>query len=394
MKNRKIRSKNMSQRKIVRYIPWLLLLLGTDAFGALLLWLADVRAFWALSGALLLATVLFFCILCGVLLLGERNREKAFREFLDTPDEYHEEILLEAVSPAWWESLRLLGRTLREKESACMGLLAQMEDYEEYVEAWAHETKMPLSLLTLLLDNRREELPDTVVFKLDYIRNNLQEYIDQMLFYARLKGAGKDYLFESISIGSCILEVLEEYQPLLEEKGFGVRAAVLKEYTADGECSRKKIDFDKENCLDGRDFPEDGEKFNTALWKELREEYVYTDRRGLRFLLQQLVSNAIKYSRRESEKTLTKGPVLWFVFRRTETSCLLTVGDNGKGVPDWDLPYIFEKGFTGDSGQDRKKATGMGLYLAREIAGDLGLTLEARSGQGKGFEMDISFPLV
>ncbi len=74
-----------------------------------------------------------------------------------------------------------------------------------------------------------------------------------------------------------------------------------------------------------------------------------------------------------------------------------------------DLPYIFEKGFTGDSGDSRKKATGMGLYLAKEMASDLNLTLDAVSdlemqseeaagdrflGQGRGFEITISFPVV
>ena len=71
--------------------------------------------------------------------------------------------------------------------------------------------------------------------------------------------------------------------------------------------------------------------------------------------------------------------------------------------PDWlyehnlrssDLPYIFEKGFTGDSGAGRKKATGMGLYLAKEIADDLKLLLEADSLWGKGFVMTIKFPVI
>ncbi len=64
------------------------------------------------------------------------------------------------------------------------------------------------------------------------------------------------------------------------------------------------------------------------------------------------------------------------------------------GVRSCDLPYIFEKGFTGDSGEGRKKATGMGLYLAKEIAKELRLSLEADSEWGKGFEMRIMFPVV
>ena len=73
---------------------------------------------------------------------------------------------------------------------------------------------------------------------------------------------------------------------------------------------------------------------------------------------------------------------------------VLLVQDNGIGVRPGDLPYIFQKGFTGDSGGERKKATGMGLYLASELARDLNLTLEAESEWGKGFEMRIRFPVV
>lgn len=344
---------------IGQYLPWLFLLLGTDAFGAFLLWLADVQAFSALTGVIVLTSFLFFFSLCGVLLFREQSREKAFLEFLDMPDEHHEEILSKAAGPAWRESVRLLGAVLREKESACNSLLARTEDYEEYVEAWAHETKMPLSLLTLLLDNRREELPGNTAFKLDYIRSRLQEFVDQMLFYARLKAARKDYLFENVGIGNCVREVLEDCQPLLEEKGF-------------------RMGFVPDSV------------FDSAFDSGEREESVYTDRRGFLFILRQVVSNAMKYGGDGSAQE----PVLRFTFLRQEKSRVLTVGDNGRGVPECDLPYIFEKGFTGGSGQDRKKATGMGLYLAREMAGDLGIGLEARSGPDGGFEMDIIFPLV
>ena len=58
------------------------------------------------------------------------------------------------------------------------------------------------------------------------------------------------------------------------------------------------------------------------------------------------------------------------------------------------MPYVFEKGFTGDSGHEKNKATGMGLYLAREVAKDLGLTLTAASDWGAGFEIRVTFPVV
>lgn len=330
-------------KSLLQYIPWLLLLLGIDLFAALLLWLADVQAFYALLVVIVLVTVLLFTLVCGVLIHWERKKEQAFLTFLYNPDEYHEELLLETVSVAQREYIRELGKTLRDKQLAYTELQTQLSDYEEYVESWAHETKTPLSLLTLLLDNRRDELSPVVSFKLDYIRNRMQESVDQMLFYARVKSTRKDYLFEHIYIQMCIEDVLDDYRPLLDEKQF-------------------QIQF----CLS--------------------DDTVYTDRRGLYFLLGQIISNSIKY--------YGEGPELCFSSFQRDGCYVLSIKDNGVGVRSCDLPYIFEKGFTGDSGENRKKATGMGLYLAKEIAEGLNIILSANSEWGNGFEMQIAFPVV
>lgn len=332
-----------SIRLLLQHIPWLVLALGIDAFAALLLWLADAQAFYSMVCMIVLATILLFAVVCCVLVHLERKREQAFLAFLYDPDEYHEQQLLETAGHAQREAVVLLGKILRQKQREYAKLQTQLSDYEEYVESWAHETKTPLSLLTLLLDNRREELPAMVGFKLDYIRNRMQESVDQMLFYARVKGSRKDYLFEHIPIRQCIEQVLEDYRPLLEEKQFQIRLS-------------------------------------------LPEDTVCSDRRGLRFLLGQIISNSIKYC--------AKAPQLCVSSFQAEGCYVLSIRDNGIGVRACDLPYIFEKGFTGDSGQERKRATGMGLYLAKEIAKELNVTLDASSEWGKEFEMRISFPVV
>ena len=76
----------------------------------------------------------------------------------------------------------------------------------------------------------------------------------------------------------------------------------------------------------------------------------------------------------------------------SETADVLSVEDNGIGVKKYDLPYIFQKGFTGDSTDSRKKATGIGLYLVKKMADDLILRLEAASQWEKGFKIVIFFP--
>ena len=128
--------------------------------------------------------------------------------------------------------------------------------------------------------------------------------------------------------------MLDDYRPLLEEKGFRV---------------------------------------------EIRptDETVFADRRGLCFLLGQVVSNSVKY-------TLEK-PVLTFSLESNDTATVLSIRDNGPGVRACDLPYVFEKGFTGDSGHEKNKATGMGLYLAALwIAGISGMTTAFSSARPAG----------
>lgn len=325
------------------HIPWLFLLFAVDGFAALLLWIADARAFPALAGAFFLATCFLFLTVCFVLVRHEKKKRQAFLDFLDSPDRYREQLLLDAVTADQREALRLLAKALRERQDDYAALATQLSDYEEYVESWAHETKTPLSLLTLLLDNHGEALPPAVRIRLDYIRSRMQESVDQMLFYARLKGTRADYLFEQLSLRACVEEVLEDYAPLLSEKQFRVECA-----------------FD--------------------------DVMVCSDRRGLRFLLGQLVSNSIKYC--------GSSPALHFELRREDSADVLCVRDNGTGVKSCDMPYIFEKGFTGSLPENRRNATGMGLYLAKGIAHALNLTLAASSEWGDGFEMRVSFPIV
>ena len=125
---------------------------------------------------------------------------------------------------------------------------------------------------------------------------------------------------------------------------------------------------------------------NFRIRSSLSEELVYSDRRGLHFLLCQIISNSVKYSSQDPELVIRS-------FQK-EDRRILSIRDNGTGVRGCDLPYIFEKGFTGHSGDSRKNATGMGLYLAKETAKELNIELDAYAQQGEGLEMQLSFPII
>lgn len=325
------------------YALWLILLLSIDGFAVLLLWLSDVKAFKTLIGLIMLLSLVLFTTILIFINLKEQKRQKLFRNFISNPDDVNEEKLFQAVSGLEREQLQHLSAVLRENHAQLQRLNEDLRDYEEYVEGWAHEAKTPLSLLTMILDNRSDEIPPNIHAKLDYVRSQFQDDITQMLYYARLKSTTKDYRFEYVNLQDLFEEVLEDYAPLLSEKGF-------------------------------------------AIYNKLEEESVFTDRRGLRFMLSQIVSNSVKYS--------NTNPILVISLSHSENEDVLSVGDNGIGVKNYDLPYIFQKGFTGDSTDSGKKATGMGLYLTKKMADDLNLKLDAKSKYKEGFSISIAFPRV
>jgi len=112
--------------------------------------------------------------------------------------------------------------------------------------------------------------------------------------------------------------------------------------------------------------------------KKIRLEYeplscrVLTDEKWLLFAVEQVLSNALKY---------TKAGSVSITMEAKKTLC---IRDTGIGIAPEDLPRVFEKGYTGYNGRADKKATGIGLYLCRRILGKLGHTISIESKLGVG----------
>ena len=98
---------------------------------------------------------------------------------------------------------------------------------------------------------------------------------------------------------------------------------------------------------------------------------VFSDDKWVRFILNQLIVNAVKYR--------TEQPELDFHVRRQGDQVMLDVADNGIGIPACDLPRIFEKGFTGQNGRTTQNSTGIGLYLCKKLCDKIGIGISADS---------------
>ena len=331
---------------IERYYPWLLLLLGVDCFCAVILWISDIQAFQTLIGLVVLTSILLFSAILFVLNKRETTRRELFRDFLSDPTICNEERLLSAISQKEGESVRFLASVLREYKNESNNMADALRDYEEYVEGWAHEAKTPLSLLTMLLDNRSDEISPPLQAKLDYVRSQLQEDVTQMLYYARLKSSTKDYQFKDINLNDCLGEVLEDYAPLLEEKQF-------------------------------------------VIINKLQSETVYTDRRGLQFMLGQIVSNAIKYTPSGGSVMINIDELVCdepgYMMVRTRVS------DTGIGMSQDYLTKIFEA-FTREKNTTKSKiaGTGLGMSIVKNYVDLLGGTIDVESEPGKGSTFTVT----
>ena len=275
-----------------------------------------------------------------------QNHEDAFHRFLVEPDLNHEDDLIEACDPSDKALIQELGHFLREQQRLLAENAHRAVDFEEFIEAWVHEMKTPLSLATLLLTNRRGEMSEQVYRKFEHVRRELSEEVDRILYYARSQADHIDYRFEWISLSLCCSEVLEDLESLFDE-----RKAVVHQAVGDLE--------------------------------------VVSDMKALQFILTQIILNSVKYVEADSPPEINISSGL----DSGQARCFLSISDRGIGIPAADLPFIFDKGFTGNH-PDHRKATGLGLYLVRKYCDEMQIEIEVESQPGQGTDISLYFPLV
>lgn len=235
------------------------------------------------------------------------------------------------------------GRILKEllyETDYCYGnrtneLFRSVEDFKEYVEMWIHEVKIPLSSLMLMNYNRN----DNVELRAARL-SELDNYLEQILYYIRADVSDKDYLLKKVSLEEIINQVI------VKNKEFLIG---------------RKIKIEKQSL----------------------GKTVVTDSKWMEFIINQILNNSIKYSK--------DNLVISFYTKENEESVILVIEDNGIGIEPSDLDRVFEKSFTGVNGRTGRKSTGMGLYLCRKLCKKLGHTISAESAVGEYTKVEISF---
>lgn len=233
---------------------------------------------------------------------------------------------------------RAMSRTGKSMADEVQAARREMAGYREYVEVWIHQVKTPIASARLALENH----PGPLALRLEDDLFRLEGYVEQALYYARSGAVDRDYLIRALPLEQLAAGAVKKYARPLIAAGFRVELEAL-----------------------------------TAT--------VYTDEKWVGFILGQIIANAIAYRGPQPRITLSQ--------REQEAAVVLSVEDNGAGIPQADLPRVFDKGFTGRNGRtDGAKSTGLGLYLCRRLCGQLGLGLALSSREGAWTRVEITFP--
>ena len=284
-----------------------------------------------------LGAVLYPAALCaaagGIILLLSLRKSRAVCQELslmqhhpaDLPDE-----LPAAQSPQEQAYQALLLALHADRQKLKSNMNARYHDMTEYYTVWAHQIKTPIAAIRLALQNEDTPLSRRLTGEV----GRMEQYVQMALTYLRLGSDSSDYV-----IRSCALDDI-------------VRPAVRR---FAGEFIQRKIQLNY----------------------QMLNYTVITDEKWLGFVVEQVLSNALKYT--------PQGSVSIYM----EPEGVLCIRDTGIGIAPEDLPRVFEKGYTGYNGRSHRKASGLGLYLCREILTRLGHSVSAESQVDHGTTIRI-----
>lgn len=224
------------------------------------------------------------------------------------------------------EDYQFLLKELGRRQQAELGQREQkMRDTLEYYTVWAHQIKTPIASMALRLQKEDSALSRQLAAEL----NRIEQYVQMAMTFLRLDSDTTDYCFREYNLDDIVRPSLRRFA---------------------GEFITRKL----------------------KLCYEPLETRVITDEKWLAFVVEQVLSNALKYTPSGEIKIYMEQP------------CCLCVADTGIGIDPSDLPRIFEKGYTGFNGRSDRRASGLGLYLCRRILTCLGHGISAESTPGAG----------
>ena len=288
----------------------------------------------------LLPIILFFI----ALFVEYYNKNKYYSNLKNRLEELEEKYLIsEVIKKPEFSEGKILKEVLEETGKSMLENVNKYkrsgEDYKEYIELWIHEIKIPIATSKMIIENNKTKITQSIDEELDKIEN----YIEQALYYARSNTVEKDYIIKKVNLKEI------------------VNNSILKNKVS---LIQNKVNVNIHDI----------------------ERYVYTDSKWCIFILNQIIQNSIKYSKKENRK-------LDIFSKEKKEKVVLYIKDNGIGIKKGEITKVFDKGFTGENGRIiEKKSTGIGLYLSKKLCEKIGVGLELNSEKGIGTEVRMIFP--
>lgn len=279
-------------------------------------------------------SLLFFGLFVSWRYVVERKQMQAFLQHLDELDRHYNQLspFQQQYADAWMA-------VLTERTGQVNEMTLRLQEEKDDLLAWVHEVKTPLTAMKLSIEQVTDQ---KLRIKLEQEWLRLFHLLDQQLHQTRLDSMEKDNRMEQVQLSDVVFAELKAMKSWYLAKGIGV-------------------DYD------GLD------------------QSVYTDRKWFAFIVRQLLSNAVKYSHANEEIRIYSN-------QNDEGHTELCIEDEGIGIKPEDLPRIFQKSYTGNIGRESAVSSGMGLYLAKNAADKLGITMKVQSEEQRGTCVTLTFP--
>ncbi len=287
---------------------------------------ADSQGDWA-WGTFFYAFTLSSMLLLGFLIFSYQQYVRVIRHM---KSEDYESLSLEG------EFAQLYIEELRKQHIHEMNRVQErQQEHYDFIVSWFHEIKTPIAVLRLLqqtdmdADSLREEIA------------KIENYVDQALYYAKLDSFNQDYAIQNCD-------------------GIQISKEIVKAHSKTFFSKKIRISLQAETLV------------------------VQSDPKWLLFIVNQLITNSLKYTENGGEITISTC--------ETPQEKQLLIRDNGIGISQKDLPRIFNRGFTGETGRTFALSTGMGLYLAQQLSNKLGHYITCTSEVGVYTQCILHFP--
>ena len=216
------------------------------------------------------------------------------------------------------------------------------QEMSDYYSMWVHQIKTPIAAMHVLQQTLEEEYPEEKYIKeikLELFK--IEQYVEMVLTYLRMGEMSGDLKFEKYSLDAIVRQVIRKYSQMFILRKIHLQYAKTS-------------------------------------------QYIVTDEKWLQFVLEQVLSNALKYTK--------DGGMIFIYTEEKENKKCLVIEDSGIGIQAEDLPRVFEKGFTGYNGRADKKSTGIGLYMCKKIMERLNhqIWIESEVDKGTKVYLDLA----